>query len=81
MNFIISVLGKLHCILEKVTNFSGQSQVTGPGGKISLREFMIMAQFSQTIPRILRIRHHKCLEYFELFLPKTWTSQNFLLMC
>ena len=34
MNFIISVPGKLHCILEKVTNFLGQSEVTGPGGKI-----------------------------------------------
>ena len=34
MNFIISVPGKLHCILEKVTNFPGQSQVTGLGGKI-----------------------------------------------
>ena len=34
MNFIISVPGKLHCILETVTNFPGQSQVTGPGGKI-----------------------------------------------
>ena len=38
---------------------------------------MIMAQFGKTIPRILRIRHHKCLEYFELFLPRTWTSQSF----
>ena len=34
MNFIISVPGKLHCILEKVTNFPGQSQATGLGGKI-----------------------------------------------
>ena len=34
MNSIISVPGKLHCILEKVTNFPGQSQVAGPGGKI-----------------------------------------------
>ena len=34
MNFIISVPGKLHCILETVTNFPGPSQVTGPGGKI-----------------------------------------------
>ena len=34
MNFIISVPGKLHCLLEKVTNFTGRSQVTGPGGKI-----------------------------------------------
>ena len=34
MNFIIFVPEKLHCILEKVTNFPGQSQVTGPGGKI-----------------------------------------------
>ena len=31
MNFIISVPGKLHCMLEKVTNFPGQRQVTGPG--------------------------------------------------
>ena len=80
MNFIISVPGKLHCVLEKVTNFPGQSQVTGPGGKTSLRKFMIIGQFGQTIPRILRIRHHKFLEYFELFLPRTWTSQSFLLM-
>ena len=36
MNFIISVPGKLHCVLEKVTNCPGQSQVTGPGGKISI---------------------------------------------
>ena len=34
MNFIISVPGKLYCILETVTNFPGPSQVTGPGGKI-----------------------------------------------
>ena len=34
MNFIISVPGKLHCILEKVMNFPGQSQITGLGGKI-----------------------------------------------
>ena len=34
MNLIISVPGKLHCILEKVTNCPGQSQITGPGGKI-----------------------------------------------
>ena len=35
MNFIISVPGKLHCILKTVTNFPGPSQVTtGPGGKI-----------------------------------------------
>ena len=36
MNFIISVPGKLHYTLEKVTNCPGQSQVTGPGGKISI---------------------------------------------
>ena len=80
MNFIIAVPGKLHCILGTVTNFQGPSQVTGPGRKISLRKFMIMGQFGQTIPRISRIRHHKCLEHFELFLPRTWTSQSFLLM-
>ena len=34
MNFITFVPGKLHCILEKVMNFPGQNQVTGPGGKI-----------------------------------------------
>ena len=34
MNFITSVPGKLQCILEKMTNFPGQSQVTGPGEKI-----------------------------------------------
>ena len=34
LNFIISVPGKLHCTLEKVTNCPGQSQVTGPGSKI-----------------------------------------------
>ena len=28
---------------------------------------MIMGQFGQTIPRFLRIRHHQCLEHFELF--------------
>ena len=48
--------------------------------RVSLRTFMIMGQFRKTIPRILRIRHHQCLEHFELFLPRTWTSQSFLLM-
>ena len=76
MTFIISVLGKLHCILDTVTNFPGPSQEE----RFSLRKFMIMGQFGQTIPRILRIRHHQCLEHFELFLPRTWTSQSFLLM-
>ena len=80
MNFIISVPGKLHCTLETVTNFPGPSQVTGPGGKIFVTKFMIMGQFGQTIPRISRTRRHKCLEHFELFLPRTWTSQSFLLM-
>ena len=41
MNFIISVPGKLYCILEKVTNFPGQSLVLEE--RFSLRKFMIMA--------------------------------------
>ena len=81
MNFIISVPGKLHCILDKVTSFPDRARSLVLDERFSLRKFMIMGQFRQTIPRILRIRHHKCLEYFELFLPWTWTSQSFPLMC
>ena len=55
MNFIISAPGKLHCILETVTNVPGPSQVTCLEERFSLREFMIMGQFGQAIPRILRI--------------------------
>ena len=81
MNFTISVPGKLHCILEKVTNkFPGQSLEE----RFSLRKFMMMANGA------IRPNHsqdfantttYKCLEYFELFRPRTWTSQSFLLMC
>ena len=66
MNFSISVLGKLHCTLEKVTNCPGHSQVTGSGRR-TLRKFMIIGQFGQTIPRILRKRHDRFLEYFGPF--------------
>ena len=80
MNFIISVPGKLHCTLEKMTNCPGQSQVTGPGGKFLskfLRKFIIMGQFRQTNPSILQKRHHKFLKYFGHFLSRTWTSEFF----
>ena len=51
MNFIISVPGKSHCILEKVTNCPGQSQVTLVlEARVSLRKFMIMGQFAKPFP-------------------------------
>ena len=42
-------------------------------------EFVTNEIIAQTIPRILQIRPHKFLEYFGLFLPRTRTSQIFLL--
>ena len=38
MNFIASVPGKLYCTLERMTNFPGKSQITGPGGKFVITQ-------------------------------------------